>query len=88
LYKAVLKEIVDFGHSVDWSGRRRILLREYGPGETPQALAPRRLPGTHAESEAAWSGNQQTSLTQLCIKMIFRDFVEKVMKSVAHFVLW
>jgi hypothetical protein len=29
------------------------LLREYGAGETPQALkAPRRLPGTPAESEA------------------------------------
>jgi hypothetical protein len=27
------------------------LLREYGAGETPQALAPRRLPGTPAESE-------------------------------------
>ena len=36
------------------------LLREYGAGETPQALALRRLPGTPAESEAAWSANQQT----------------------------
>jgi hypothetical protein len=41
--------------------KRRRLLREYGTGGTPQALsAPRRLPGTPAESEAAWSGNQQT----------------------------
>ena len=28
------------------------LLREDGTGETPQALAPRRLPGPPAESEA------------------------------------
>jgi hypothetical protein len=64
IYLIVLKSIVYFEHSVDWSGRRRRLLREKGPGETPQALAPRRLPGSPAESEAAWSGNQQTSLTQ------------------------
>jgi hypothetical protein len=40
------------------------VLREKGPGETPQALAPRRLPGSPAESKAAWNGNQQANLTQ------------------------
>jgi len=32
--------------------KARRLLREDGAGETPQALAPRRLPGPPAESEA------------------------------------
>jgi hypothetical protein len=50
-WKAVLKNIVDFlTLLIGTEGAR--LLREYGAGETPQApKAPRRLPGTPAESE-------------------------------------
>jgi hypothetical protein len=45
--------------------KARRLLREYGARETPQALkAPRRLPGNARGKRSAWSGNQQTSLTQ------------------------
>ena len=35
-----------------------------GRGDPTGANAPRRLPGTPAESEAAWSGNQYSRLTQ------------------------
>ena len=35
-----------------------------GRGDPTGASAPRRLPGTPAESEAAWSGNQLSRLTQ------------------------
>ncbi|WHY89171.1 hypothetical protein QNH39_22830 [Neobacillus novalis] len=35
-----------------------------GTGETPQAFTPRRLTAHPAESEAAWSGNQHSLLTQ------------------------
>jgi hypothetical protein len=34
-----------------------------GLGRPRRSEATRRLPGTPAESEAAWSGNQQTNLT-------------------------
>jgi hypothetical protein len=42
--------------------------REYWAGETPQALAPRRLPNRPRKA-SAWSGNQQTSLTELFLKI-------------------
>jgi len=35
-----------------------------GRGDPAGANAPRRLPGTPAESEDAWSGNQHSRLTQ------------------------
>jgi hypothetical protein len=49
--KALLNNIVVFYNLlIEAEGAR--LLREYGAGETPQALsAPRRSPGTPAESE-------------------------------------
>jgi hypothetical protein len=61
-------------NTVDWSGRRRRLLREYGAGETPQALSsPRRLHGMPAESEAAWSENQQPNFeTHPKFKVLFQ----------------
>jgi hypothetical protein len=37
---------------VDWSGRREDSCGSSGTGETPQALAPRRLTARPAESEA------------------------------------
>jgi len=39
-----------------------------GRGDPTGASASRRLPGTPAESEAAWSGNQHSRLTQFPIK--------------------
>ncbi|AGK54645.1 hypothetical protein [Bacillus sp. 1NLA3E] len=50
--KALLKLNVDFWHNVDWSGRREDSCGSSGIGETPQALAPRRLTARPAESEA------------------------------------
>ncbi|WP_180960149.1 hypothetical protein [Neobacillus cucumis] len=46
---------------VDWSGRRRRLLREYGAGETPQALnteeAPRHARGKRSRLERKSTAN-------------------------------
>ncbi len=54
-----------FLRAVIIQGRLFNVLREYGAGETPQALkAPRRLPGARPRTARAWSGYQQTSLTQ------------------------
>ncbi len=40
------------------------LLREYGAGETPQARSAEEAPRNARGMRSAWSGNQQTSLTQ------------------------
>ncbi|WP_222127411.1 hypothetical protein [Bacillus sp. X1(2014)] len=40
------------------------LLREYGAGETPQALKRRGGSPARPRKASAWSGNQQTNLTE------------------------
>jgi hypothetical protein len=40
------------------------LLREYGAGETPQALSAEEAPRNAPGKRSAWSANQQPSLTQ------------------------
>jgi hypothetical protein len=42
--KDVLKVIVDFAHSVDWSGRHETPAGKAGLGRPRRRLAPRRLP--------------------------------------------
>ncbi|AGK54975.1 hypothetical protein B1NLA3E_16155 [Bacillus sp. 1NLA3E] len=48
----MLKLNGDFLNNVDWSGGREDSCGSSGTGETPQALAPRRLTARPAESEA------------------------------------
>ncbi|CRK80235.1 hypothetical protein BN000_00116 [Neobacillus massiliamazoniensis] len=44
------------------------LLREYGAGETPQALSAEEAPRNARGKRSAWSANQQASLTQPFLK--------------------
>jgi hypothetical protein len=54
--KAVLKVIVDFYIPVDWNGRREDSCGRTGQGRPHRRIAPRRLPGPPAESEAPGVG--------------------------------
>ena len=53
------------------------LLREYGAGETPQARSAEEAPRNARETRRAWSGNQQTSLTQPFFKRILIEALQK-----------
>jgi hypothetical protein len=59
----MLKLIIDFGTLLICAEGAR-LLQEDGTGETPQALAPRRLPEPPAESEAPGAQINRPSLEQ------------------------
>jgi hypothetical protein len=48
----MLKHIVDFNNQVDWSGRREDSRGRTGQWRPRRRLAPRRLHGPPAESEA------------------------------------
>jgi len=60
----VLKYIGDFSAPVDWSGRRADSWGISGQGETPQEQSDEEAHLTPPGKRSAWSGNQQTSLTQ------------------------
>jgi len=59
----MLNLIVDFGTLLIGAEGAR-LLREDGAGETPQAHSAEEAPRTARGKRSAWSGNQQTSLTE------------------------
>jgi hypothetical protein len=54
---------VDFTHSVDWSGMRETPAGVWGRGDPTGALRRGGSPG-RPRTARAWSGNQQTSLTE------------------------
>jgi hypothetical protein len=59
----MLKIIVDFANMLIGVEDAR-LLREYGAGETPQALKRRGGSPERPRKASDWSGNQQTCLTE------------------------
>ena len=64
---ALLKVIVDFITMLIGAEGAR-LLREYGAGETPQALSAEEAPRHARAALCAWSGNQHPSLTEPSFK--------------------
>jgi hypothetical protein len=64
----MLKLIVDFTTMLIGAEGAR-LLREYGAGETPQALKRRGGSPERPRKANAWSGNQQASLKEPFLKI-------------------
>jgi hypothetical protein len=61
---AVLKLNVNILHTVDWSGRHVDSCRMPMQGRPHRRLRAEEAPRIACGKRSAWSGNQQTSLTQ------------------------